>query len=126
MNSNRPYLIRALNEWIIDNDMTPHLLIDADFPGTNVPQDFIQDGKIVLNISTGAVNDLNIDNEMVSFSARFSGKSTNIYLPIGAVTAIYSRENGHGMIFPEEDNDNLEQEVTSVVERKKTNLKLIK
>jgi stringent starvation protein B len=126
MNSNRPYLIRALNEWIIDNDMTPHLLIDADFPGTNVPQDFIQDGKIVLNISTGAVNDLNIDNEMVSFSARFSGKSTNIYLPIGAVTAIYSRENGNGMIFPEEDNDNLEQEVTSVVERKKPNLKLIK
>ena len=72
------------------------------------------------------LDDLNIDNEMVSFSARFSGKSTNIYLPIGAVTAIYSRENGHGMIFPEEDNDNLEQEVTSVVERKKTNLKLIK
>ena len=111
MNSNRPYLIRALNEWIIDNDMTPHLLIDADFPGTSVPQDFIQDGKIVLNISPGAVSDLNIDNEMVSFSARFSGKSTNIYLPIGAVTAIYSRENGHGMIFPEENNDNLEQEV---------------
>jgi stringent starvation protein B len=126
MNSNRPYLIRALNEWIIDNDMTPHLLIDADFPGTSVPQDFIQDGKIVLNISPGAVSDLNIDNEMVSFSARFSGKSTNIYLPIGAVTAIYSRENGHGMIFPEENNDNLEQEVSSVVERKKPDLKLIK
>lgn len=126
MKSNRPYLIRALNEWIIDNDMTPHLLIDADFPGTTVPQDFIQDGKIVLNISPGAVNDLFIDNEMVSFSARFSGKSTNIYLPIGAVTAIYSRENGHGMIFPEENNDNLEQEVNSVVERKKPDLKLIK
>jgi len=126
MNSNRPYLIRALNEWIIDNDMTPHLLIDADFPGTTVPQDFIQDGKIVLNISPGAVSDLNIDNEMVSFSARFSGKSTNIYLPVGAVTAIYSRENGHGMIFPEENKENLEQEVTSVVERKKPDLKLIK
>lgn len=126
MNSNRPYLIRALNDWIIDNEMTPHLLIDAEYPGTSVPRGFIQDGKIVLNISPGAVNDLKIDNDIVSFSARFAGISTNIYLPIGAVTAIYSRENGHGMIFPEDSNENLEQEVTSVVERKKPELKLIK
>ena len=126
MNSNRPYLIRALNEWIVDNEMTPHLLIDAEYPGTSVPLEFIQDGKIVLNISPTAVSNLFIDNEKVSFSARFAGISSNIYLPIGAVTAIYAKENGHGMIFPEENSENIEKEVKVSGQSKRPELKIVK
>ena len=126
MNSNRPYLIRALNEWIVDNEMTPHLLIDAEYPGTSVPQEFIQDGKIVLNISPTAVTNLFIDNEKVSFSARFAGISSNIYLPIGSVTAIYAKENGHGMIFPEENSENIEKEVKVSSQSKRPELKIVK
>lgn len=126
MNSNRPYLIRALNEWIVDNDMTPHLLIDADYPGTSVPQEFIQEGKIVLNISPNAVKSLCIDDEKVFFSARFAGISTNISLPIMAVTAIYAKENGHGMIFPEENQENIDQEVKTSRPVSKPQLKIVK
>lgn len=126
MNSNRPYLLRALNEWIVDNEMTPHLLIDADYPGTSVPQEFIQDGKIVLNISLTAVTNLLIDNESVSFSARFAGVSTHIYLPVGAVTAIYAKENGHGMIFPEDNQESIEQEVKTPPPDKRPELKIVK
>ncbi|NNE37623.1 MAG: ClpXP protease specificity-enhancing factor [Gammaproteobacteria bacterium] len=126
MNSNRPYLLRALNEWIIDNEMTPHLLIDADFPGVSVPQEFIQDGKIVLNISPTAVNNLFIDNDSVSFSARFAGVSTNIYLPVGAVSAIYAKENGHGMIFPEDTQESIEQEDKTLRSDKRPDLKIVK
>ncbi len=126
MNSNRPYLLRALNDWIIDNEMTPHLLIDADFPGTSVPQEFIQDGKIVLNISPAAVTNLLIDNDSVSFSARFAGVSTRIYLPVGAVTAIYAKENGHGMIFPEDNQESIDQEVKPPRTDKRPELKIVK
>ncbi len=126
MNSNRPYLLRALNDWIIDNEMTPHLLIDADFPGTSVPQEFIQDGKIVLNISPAAVTNLLIDNDSVSFSARFAGVSTSIYLPVGAVTAIYAKENGHGMIFPEDNQESIDQEVKPPRTDKRPELKIVK
>jgi stringent starvation protein B len=126
MNSNRPYLIRALNEWIVDNEMTPHLFIDAEYPETSVPQEFIQDGKIVLNISRTAVTNLFIDNEKVSFSARFAGISSDIYLPIGSVTAIYAKENGYGMIFPEENSENIGKEVKVSSERKRPELKIVK
>ncbi len=102
MTSSRPYLARALYEWILDNGLTPYLLVDATVPGTVVPQDFVQDGKIVLNISPSAVRGLDISNEAVSFNARFRGVAQDVYVPILAVLAIYARENGHGMVFAEE------------------------
>lgn len=103
MTSNRPYFLRALNEWILDNGMTPHLLVDAEFPGAMVPRRFVQDGRIVLNISPAAVQGLVLGLEEIVFSARFSGKPENIRVPVAGVLAIYARENGKGMIFPEEE-----------------------
>ncbi len=102
MTSSRPYLARALYEWILDNGLTPYLLVDATVPGTVVPQDFVQDGKIVLNISPSAVRGLDIGNEAVTFNARFRGVPQDVYVPVSAVLAIYARENGHGMVFAEE------------------------
>ena len=103
MTSSRPYLIRALYEWLVDNEMTPHVLVDANYPGTSVPQQFVENGKIVLNIGPFAVQGLSIENEAIGFSARFGGVPNHIIVPIGAVQAIYARENGRGMVFTEED-----------------------
>jgi len=100
--SNRPYLIRAINEWLLDNQFTPHLLVDAEAPGVDVPNNFIQDGKIVLNIGPNAVEGLRISNQEVTFLARFSGVSQLISIPVSAVLAIYARENGRGMMFNED------------------------
>jgi stringent starvation protein B len=99
MTSNKPYLIRALNEWIIDNQMTPFLLVDANVEGVEVPQQHIQDGKIILNIAPGAVQEIAIEDEWIYFSARFSGQAFMINVPINAVLAIYAKENGRGMMF---------------------------
>ena len=103
MTSNRPYLLRALYEWIADNGLTPHVLIDADFDGVDVPDQAIQQGKIVLNIATGATENLKLENETIFFKARFSGKPYQITVPMGAVVAIYARENGQGMMFAQDD-----------------------
>lgn len=103
MTSNRPYLVRALYEWILDNQMTPHLLVDATCPGVTLPERFVQDGKIVLNIGPVAVRDLVLGNDQVVFSARFGGVSRDVNVPIAAVIGVYARENGHGMLFPEEN-----------------------
>ena len=105
MTSNRPYLLRALYEWILDNDMTPHILVDATVEGLDIPAQYVEDGKIVLNILPSAVHHLELSNEKVSFDARFSGKSCHIIVPVSAVIAIYARENGKGLIFPEEVMD---------------------
>ncbi|MDO6562872.1 ClpXP protease specificity-enhancing factor [Amphritea sp. 1_MG-2023] len=99
MQSSRGYLIRALNEWILDSGWTPHLVIDAEIQGVMVPQQFISDGQIVLNIAPSAVQNLLLDNEAVSFNARFGGVPMNVFVPIAAVMAIYARENGQGMGF---------------------------
>jgi len=99
----RPYLIRAINEWAIENDLTPHLLVNALDEGVVVPTQFVNDGQIVLNISPSAVQGIELGNEWVMFSARFSGKSMNIEVPVASVLAIYARENGQGIFFPEED-----------------------
>jgi stringent starvation protein B len=100
MTSNRPYLLRALYEWLVDNSCTPHLVVFANVPGVAVPQQHInKDGQIILNIAPSAVKDLFIANDAVSFSARFSGVVNNIYVPCGAVLGIYGRENGQGMMF---------------------------
>ncbi|PKM45800.1 MAG: ClpXP protease specificity-enhancing factor [Gammaproteobacteria bacterium HGW-Gammaproteobacteria-1] len=103
MTSSRPYLLRALYEWIVDNEMTPHILVDAAYPGTSVPQQFVENGKIVLNVGPNAVQGLSLGNEAVGFSARFGGIANHIVVPMGAVQAIYARENGRGMVFAEED-----------------------
>jgi stringent starvation protein B len=99
MNSSRPYLVRALYEWIVDNDCTPHLLVDAEFPGVQVPAGFASDGQIVLNVSPSAVRHLHMDNEAISFEGRFAGVPQSLYIPGAAVLAIYARENGQGMVF---------------------------
>ncbi|WP_437883464.1 ClpXP protease specificity-enhancing factor [Pseudomonas sp. LRF_L74] len=99
MNSSRPYLVRALYEWIVDNDCTPHLLVNSDFSGVRVPAGFAKDGQIVLNVSPSAVRNLHMDNEAVSFEGRFGGVPHSLYVPAGAMLAIYARENGQGMVF---------------------------
>lgn len=99
MNSSRPYLVRALYEWIVDNDCTPHLLVNAEYPGVQVPPGFASDGQIVLNVSPSAVRHLHMDNEAVSFEGRFGGAPHSLYIPAPAVLAIYARENGQGMVF---------------------------
>lgn len=102
MSSHRPYLLRALYEWIVDNGMTPHLLVDADQPGVRVPAQAIRDGKVVLNIAERAVARLQMDNEAVRFSARFGGVSHPVDVPMAAIVAIYARETGQGMVLPED------------------------
>jgi stringent starvation protein B len=102
MTSHRPYLLRALAEWIADNDMTPHLLVDATQAGVQVPASAVKDGRVVLNIAQRAVANLLIGNDAVSFSARFGGVSYPVMVPISAVLAIYSRETGQGMALPED------------------------
>lgn len=102
MTSHRPYLLRALNEWIADNGMTPHLLVDATQAGVQVPASAVKEGKVVLNIAERAVVRLMIDNDAVSFTARFGGVSQPVYVPISSVLAIYSRETGQGMALPED------------------------
>ena len=103
MSSHRPYLLRALYEWISDNDMTPHLLVDATQPGVRVPAHTINDGKVVLNIAARAVAHLDMDNDAVAFTARFGGVSHAVIVPVGAVLAIYARETGQGMALPPEE-----------------------
>ena len=103
MTSNRPYLLRGLYEWITDNSMTPHVLVDAEFDGVEVPEHAVAQGKIVLNISNGATEHLQLENETIFFHARFSGKPFKITVPMGAVIAIYARENGQGMMFAQDD-----------------------
>lgn len=99
MTSNRPYLMRAIYEWILDNDMTPHVLIDATMPDVDVPQNYVEEGRIILNISPSAVQQFLIDNNCLSFNARFGGRPSSIYAPITAVRAIYAAENSEGMMF---------------------------
>ena len=99
MNSSRPYLVRALYEWIVDNDCTPHMLVNSDYPKVQVPQGFASDGQIVLNVSPTAVRQLHMDNEAVSFEGRFGGVPHTLYVPIAAILGVYARENGQGMVF---------------------------
>lgn len=114
MTSNKHYLIRALNEWIIDNQMSPYLLVDANIEGVEVPQQHIKDGKIILNIAPGAVEEIAFEDERIYFSARFSGQAFMINVPVNAVLAIYAKENGRGMMFTGDGplaEDNIKPEV---------------
>lgn len=120
MTSNKPYLIRAVHEWICDNDLTTHILVHASYPGVEAPQDYAQNDQIVLNIAPRAVSDFVADNEKIRFSARFGGVPMSIRVPVEAVLAVFARENGQGMAFdapdspeppdPEGPNDSGEQD----------------
>jgi len=102
----KPYLIRSIYEWITDNNLTPHLLVNAEYPGVNLPMDFVEDGRIVLNVRPEAIQGLMLGNDEIQFNARFSGKPMRINAPIQAILAIYAKENGRGMVFdPEEIDD---------------------
>jgi stringent starvation protein B len=98
----RPYLLRSHYEWLLDNDLTPHIVVDAHIAGVYVPQQFVQDGQIVLNIAPTAVVAFELNNTALSFNARFGGVPFDVYVPISAVTAIYARENGAGSMFEPE------------------------
>lgn len=109
MKSSRPYLLRAIHEWIIDSDCTPFLLVNADAPGVQVPREHVENDKIILNTGPTATQGLVIGDEEVTFNARFGGKAQTVIAPVGAVLAIYARENGQGMLF---NDDSGEAEVT--------------
>lgn len=129
MTSSRPYLLRAIYEWLIDNRLTPYIMVDALLPHVEVPERFVEDGKIVLNIEPQAVMRLQLGNEALEFDARFSGISQHIYVPIRAVKAIYAFENGRGMVFSEEDNAGdppPAHELKSSTKKTKPNLKIVK
>lgn len=128
MTSNRPYLIRAMYDWIVDNDLTPYLLVDAEFPEIEVPLEHVNGGRIVLNISPKACRGLHLENDKILFTTRFSGQATQIFLVPSAVLAIYAKENGRGMEFGSED-DGAPPPSVSVSDkkaRKKPALKLVK
>lgn len=130
MTSTRPYLLRALYDWILDNGMTPHLLVNTEGENVEVPAQHVEEDRIVLNINPNAIRDLNLGNDYISFNARFDGKAEHILVPIQSVVAIYARENGEGMAFPEEVQEedtsaNTDQEEKSTP-RGKPELKVIK
>ncbi len=133
--STKPYMIRAIHEWCVDNGLTPHLLVAVNAQ-TRVPMAYVKDGEIVLNINYSATKDLHIDNEAVVFSARFGGVSQNLYIPIGAIKGVFARENGQGMFFEVEDRtdelpvdasiDPKEKAGASPDEKRKPTLKIVK
>jgi stringent starvation protein B len=101
--SRRPYLLRAMHEWMTDNGQTPHLVVDAAHDGVAVPRQYVRDGKIVLNVSYSATAGLLIKNDHITFSARFGGAPFEVRLPVAAVLGVYARETGQGMIFSDEE-----------------------
>lgn len=122
MTSNQPYLLRAIHQWILDNDLTPHILVNAEIPNVEVPVQSVTNGQIVLNITPHAISNFLIDNEAISFSARFSGVAQSLYIPVQAIRAIYASENGEGMAFPEMSADELVTDEVIIEEGNKTNL----
>ncbi len=128
MSSSRPYMVRAIHQWITDNQLTPYIVVDATQPLVTVPQQHVSEGKIVLNCSYDAVSALSIENEWISFNARFGGVSEEISFPPHAVRAIYASENGQGMVFPEGEQEDPPPAEGAESERKKGRpaLKIVK
>ncbi len=126
MTSSRPYLIRALYEWIFDNGMTPHVLVDAGMDDVVVPRQHVENGKIVLNVSPQAVQNLQLHNEYIKFGARFSGQPMQVHIPVMAILAIYAKENGKGMVFTPEDGSETPPESPDDSETKRPNLRVVK
>ncbi len=131
--STKPYMLRAIHEWCVDNGLTPHLLVAVNSQ-TRVPVAYVKDGEIVLNLSYSATKDLHMDNEAIVFSARFAGVSQNLYVPMSAVKGIFARENGQGMFFdvgesaPEsqKEPDEVEKVMSSTSAKKKPTLTIVK
>ena len=126
MTPQKPYLIRAIYEWLIDNGATPYLLVDTSLEGVIVPEAFINDSKIVLNIAPDAVQHYEADNENIYFSARFSGKRMELLIPIEAVLGIYGKENNQGMFFSEEQTSPPTPPSNSTKEKGKPKLMIVK
>ena len=122
LTSNQPYLLRAIYEWIVDNSLTPYILVDASNDDVHVPRQFVENGKIVLNIAPRAVSNLELRNEQVLFDARFSGQPMQVILPMHAVLAIYAKENGQGMVF----NDSNKSPDPGPSDPQKPTLRLVK
>jgi len=101
--SRRPYLLRAMHEWMSDAGFTPHVIVDANRPAVEVPKAYIKDGKIVLNLSWGATHHLRLGNEWIEFDARFGGTSHHVRVPVAAVLGVYARETGEGMVFSDNE-----------------------
>jgi len=106
MTPSQPYLVRAIYEWIVDNELTPYVLINAENDATHVPRQYVENGKIVLNLGPVAVNNLNMANDYIAFNARFGGKAMDVSFPVSSVLAIYAKENGQGMVFNETEDEN--------------------
>ncbi len=124
----KPYLIRTIYEWVLDNNLTPHLLVDANNPNAMLPMQFAQDGKLVLNIRPAAIEALSLGDEAIEFNTRFSGKSTYIYVPVAAVLAVYAKENGQGMVFDAEKSEPTEPppQQPEPVKKAKPSLRVLK
>ncbi len=126
MTSNRPYLVRAFYEWLVDNGLTPYLVVDVNVSEVVVPQQHVEGDRITLNIGPSAVRNLDLGNEYISFNARFSGKPTDVLFPVSSVLGIYAQENGSGMLFPEEEAAEIDSEPDDTPPRGRPSLKIIK
>jgi stringent starvation protein B len=126
MTSNRPYLVRAFYQWLVDNSLTPYLLVDVTDSEVEVPQQYVEGDRITLNIAPSAVRNLDLGNDYISFNARFSGKPMDVLFPVSSVLGIYAQENGSGMLFPEEEASEVEVEPDEKPPRGRPSLKVIK
>lgn len=113
MTSNKPYIVGAFYDWISDNELTPYIVVDVSVLGVQVPMAFVNDGQIVLNISSTAVGSIVMGESAIEFSARFGGKLEHLYIPYGAIAAIYAKENGAGTSLPIEHPEEVDEEVAS-------------
>jgi stringent starvation protein B len=126
MTSSKPYLVRALYQWILDNDNTPYILVNTASQQVLIPDGIANDGKVVLNLAPTAIQNLEMTNDQVSFSARFNGVAEQIFVPVSSLLAIYARENGEGMMFPEEGPDTDSESSNEIARPKGPTLKVIK
>ncbi|WP_068545051.1 ClpXP protease specificity-enhancing factor [Thalassotalea crassostreae] len=129
MTSNKPYIVRAFYEWIVDNELTPYIAVDAHYPNVMVPEQHINDGQIILNISPESVGDIVMAGEVIEFNARFGGKLEHLYVPMEAIVAIYARENGVGSSFVvdyPEDIEDTETEQVKPEKKGKPSLSIVK
>lgn len=126
LNSKNPYFLRAFVDWMNDNSLTPHIVVNANWFGVKVPTQFVQDGQIILNISLTAIQNFYIDLDYLSFNARFNGVPHDIYIPIPAILTIYDRETGEGMSFQPETQENQAEQIQEKPKSKPSHLKIIK